>query len=369
MAVDAQPNDTGEAVGVETHCYVDAKRGADDQSTDGSDIRPFKTLAYAYIQNIDTPTKRYLVSAPDDSPESSAQPVWKEPTKTAVKKAQGVLNKHKEKLEKQHAIEEEQQKQRLETLQQAKSIIVKEDSSLPIAVKITIGNKNVELGNGEKKGTRVKVCGRIHRLRVQKHATFITLVDGYGQLQCILAAGNLTKSYDALLFAQGTSIAMYGEMRTVPEGHNSPDGRELWVDYYKVIGHAPSDRDALTNRVSASQNQWDAIMLDNRHLVLRGDAASSVMKVRASVELAFVQAFDKMSFTKVSTPALVQGQVEGGATLFKVPYYHEHAYLTQSSQLYLETVLPSLGNVFSIEKSFRAEKSLSTYSSHVASPS
>jgi asparaginyl-tRNA synthetase len=158
-------------------------------------------------------------------------------------------------------------------------------------------------------------------------------------------------------------------MRTVPEGHNAPDGRELWVDYYKVIGHAPSDRDALTNRVSASQNQWDAIMLDNRHLVLRGNAASSVMKVRASVELAFVQVFDKMSFTKVSPPALVQGQVEGGATLFKVPYYHEHAYLTQSSQLYLETVLPSLGNVFCIEKSFRAEKSLSTYSSHVVSPS
>ena len=83
-----------------------------------------------------------------------------------------------------------------------------------------------------------------------------------------MRSGKLTKSYDALLFAQGTSLAMHGEMRTVPEGHNAPDGRELWVDYYKVIGHTPSDRDALTSRVSASQNQWDAIMLDNRHLVL-----------------------------------------------------------------------------------------------------
>lgn len=350
---------------VKSTIYIDTDTGADDETTIGTESKPYKSLAFAYIQHGGSEGKTYQTRASTTGPtnadgDPAERLVWKEPAKSAVKKAQGALDAHKKKALKQQqaaAQEEEKEKARLKNLEDAKKIVLKEDSSLSKAVKITIGDKNVQLGEGEHKGTRVKVSGRIHRLREQKQATFLTLIDGYGHLQCVLS-GDLTKTYDAMLFAQGTSLTLFGEMRKVLAGQSAPDGRELHVDFYKVIGQSPSDADAITNKVSAQQDQWEAAMLDNRHLVLRGDTASSVMKVRSAVEWAFAKAYRELHFTKISPPAFVQTQVEGGSTLFELDYYGEKTYLTQSSQLYLETGIPSLGNVYCIEKSFRAEKSL-----------
>ncbi len=348
-----------------TTIYVDTDVGLDEESQPGTENKPYKSLAFAYIQQGGSEGKNYLSRASTTGPVSAdgdpaERLVWKDPAKAAVKKAQSALDAHKKKLLKQQqqaAQEAEKEKARLRHLEEAKKIVLKEDPALPKAVKITIGEKNVELGEGDVKGTRVKVSGRIHRLRQQKQATFVTLIDGYGHLQCVLS-GDLTKTYDALTFAQGTSLTLFGEMRKVLAGQSAPDNRELHVDYYKVIGRSPSDAEAITNKVSAQQDQWESAMLDNRHLVLRGDVASSVMKVRSAVEWAFAKAYKELRFTKISPPAFVQTQVEGGSTLFELDYYGEKTYLTQSSQLYLETGIPSLGNVYCIEKSFRAEKSL-----------
>jgi asparaginyl-tRNA synthetase len=124
----------------------------------------------------------------------------------------------------------------------------------------------------------------------------------------------------------------------------------------RIIAKAPGGDESFTNR--APEDGDPSTLLNLRHLALRHDKAAAVMFGRDALENAFHVAYREKSIKKVSPPAIVQTQVEGGATLFAFDYYGEQAFLTQSSQLYVETVLPSLDDVYCIEKSFRAEKSL-----------
>ncbi|KAI9368272.1 hypothetical protein BJX61DRAFT_537387 [Aspergillus egyptiacus] len=348
--------------------YIDEDVGRDDSTATGSESAPYKTLLHALLQQPPSEGTQYLTRKSQTEPsgegaDPAAKLEWKPATKSAMKKATNLYEQRKKKAAKEQelAIREKQEAEKRQLiLEDAKKVVITEDKSLPKPVRIRLDETDpakVKLGTPESEtpGTRVRVLGRVHRLRSQKDMIFLTLADGYGYLQCVLT-GDLVKTYDAMTLTLETSMALHGEMRAVPPKQHAPNNRELHVDYYTVIGHAAGDKEAITTRVAPDSDPQT--LYNNRHLVLRGETASSVMKVRAATLKAFRQAFEELRLTEVTPPAMVQTQVEGGSTLFKFDYYGENAYLTQSSQLYLETCLPSLGDVFCVCPSFRAEKSL-----------
>ncbi|KAJ9284112.1 hypothetical protein DTO021C3_8301 [Paecilomyces variotii] len=337
--------------------YIDEERGIDAPETQGTEAAPFKSLQEAYL--VRGADNEYQVKKKG---EEEYKPAASSALKKAVKYAD-VQRKKREQAAKQAEKKAEEEAAREAILEQAKNIKISEDESLPKAVLINIAETDPKVIGKLRKNkdepkegvVRVRVQGRVQRLAKQGGLIFITLRRGLNLMQCLLS-GQLSKTYDALTLTRETSIEIFGELFEVPAGAHAPLNRELHADYFRIIAKAPGGDDALATRVPEDGDPHT--LLNLRHLTLRHDKPSAVMYVRDVLESAFNTSYRELAIKKVSPPALVQTQVEGGATLFKLDYYGETAYLTQSSQLYLETVLPVLGDVYCIEKSFRAEKSL-----------
>jgi asparaginyl-tRNA synthetase len=99
------------------------------------------------------------------------------------------------------------------------------------------------------------------------------------------------------------------------------------------------------------------LLLDNRHLALRTRKMIEIAKIRTSMFKFLRQWFSDNDWMEITPPLIVKGSVEGGSTLFKLNYFDDVAFLSQSAQLYLEAMIFSLGPVWSLTSSFRAERS------------
>lgn len=279
-----------------------------------------------------------------DSTDDKTGEKWTPVSQSQIKKIKKIWVREQYKSNDKHAKELEDDERREKNLEESKNIKIVQDMTLPKPTLIKI--KKIF----DYKNQRVKIYGWVHRLRRQgKALMFIILRDGSGYLQCVLS-DNLCKTYDALVLQTEATVSVFG---TLIESEKAINGIELKVDYWELIGNAPAGG---IDNVLNEESHVD-IQLDQRHLMLRGEILSKIMIFRAILLRAFREHYHSRDHTEITPPTLVQSQVEGGSTLFKFNYFGEEAYLTQSSQLYLETVLPSFGDSYCIAQSYRAEAS------------
>src|SRR5438445_3569067 len=197
---------------------------------------------------------------------------------------------------------------------------------------------------------QVLVRGWLQNKRTGGGIIFLLLRDGSGVIQCTLRKGKVDeKIFDEFQSARiESSVELRGDVRPDPR---APGGRELQVVEGRVV------HPALEEFPIAKQFHGPEFLLDKRHLFVRGDKMRSILRIRAVVLSAVRQWFENHGFTEVHVPTLTSAAVEGGATLFEVKYFDQKAYLTQSWQLYAEALIASVGNIYTVASSFRAEKS------------
>lgn len=324
--------------------YVHEKSG-NDCSDAGSEQKPYLTLAFAAFSQPEA--KIFVYKQVEDTEEWAYTEISASALKKAKKGADG-LKKKAEKAAKQQEAQKAKDAENAQKLAELELISIVEDTLLPQARKIKL--RAVQ----EHVGSRVTVQGWIHRLRLQKGVAFITLRDGTGFIQAVLA-GDLAKAKITQELTLESTVSIKGVVNKLPEGKTAPGGVELLADFYSVVGLAPCGEDSFSNKVP--ENSDPSLLLDQRHLTMRGEALLAVLRVRAVLLGAVRRFYAEEGLVEVTPPCMVQTQVEGGSTLFKMDYYGEEAYLTQLSQLYLETCLPALGDVYCVQESFRAEKS------------
>lgn len=226
--------------------YVDEKAGS-DETGNGSETAPFLTPFHALLTTFpsaDAELNRPVFTRKADSTERNE---WQPISGAGMKKAKKLLDAHWKKVKKaeegREAAEREakekaerEQKRRAE----AAKVVLVEDASKPRAEKVKIGQLEPH------RGSRVRVFGWVHRLRVQSQMTFITLRDGTGYLQLVLT-GDLVKTLDAFDLVTECTIEVTGELKQVPEGKTAPGGHELVADWWRMIGKAPTGVDAYAS--------------------------------------------------------------------------------------------------------------------------
>ncbi|NOZ75452.1 MAG: asparagine--tRNA ligase [FCB group bacterium] len=198
-------------------------------------------------------------------------------------------------------------------------------------------------------GSQVTLRGWVYKLRSIGKIWFLVLRDGTGLLQCVVVKAEVPEDVFAMesRLTQESSVIVTG---TVREEKRAVGGVELGVSGIEVV-HVAEEYPI------APKEHGTAFLMDHRHLWLRSRLQHAILKVRHQVIKASRDFFDSNGFTLVDSPIFTANAVEGTTNLFKVDYFDQNAYLTQSGQLYQEAGALAFGKSYCFGPTFRAEKS------------
>ncbi len=211
---------------------------------------------------------------------------------------------------------------------------------------------------GQYDDQEVELKGWIHRSRGSNKIRFIVIRDSTGHIQCVAKREPLGDVFFDELKSSliESSVILKGVVKSTDREH----GHEVQITSGMIVGAVNPERPfPITESAMAEADGGETeFLLDNRHLYLRTSRMTTMLKIRSSVFGAVHSYFRNRDFIEYQAPNFVSGAVEGGSTLFEVPYFgRKDVYLTQSWQLYAEAAMPALERLYTMAPSFRAEKS------------
>ncbi|KAH0334275.1 asparaginyl-tRNA synthetase, partial [Aureobasidium melanogenum] len=216
----------------------------------------------------------------------------------------------------------------------------------------------------EETSPEIEVNVYVRTIRKQKRIAFAAVGDG-SSLQPVQAV--LTPD-QALSLSTGDAIKLRGKWQKCPPG--KAQTHELQVSEATKLGY----NDPTTNPIQ-KKYQSPEFLRTLPHLRSRLPFNALVLHLRSQVIGSITNFFNKEGFVQTHPPILTSSDCEGAGEVFTVSsnaskdstqksddgevehFFRTPKYLTVSSQLHLEALAQSVGNVWTLSPTFRAEKS------------
>ncbi|MHA1191373.1 MAG: asparagine--tRNA ligase [Promethearchaeota archaeon] len=197
------------------------------------------------------------------------------------------------------------------------------------------------------KADKVFLRGWVYRERKSNKFVFIVLRDESDIIQCVISKSKVPDLFDeATKLTIESSVKISGELKV---DERAPTGYEVSVTDLKIV--------QISEPFPITEHQSPELLYDNRHLWIRSRKLNAVFKIRHTVVGAIHEFFRSNGYYEFDAPIFQPSMSEGGSTLFEVKYYKDVVYLSQSWQLYAEAGIFSLGKIYNMSPTFRAEKS------------
>ncbi len=197
-------------------------------------------------------------------------------------------------------------------------------------------------------GKTVQVRGWVYRTRSSGGIAFVVMRDSTGIVQVTVKKGSVPDEDFVSATDNGIESSAIVE-GTVAEDKRAPGGYEIRASRFILVGKAEP--------FPITEYQSTELLLDLRHLWIRSREQTAIMRIKDSLLRGARNWFHENDYTEVTPPIITGVAAEDSTSLFQIKYFDRIAFLSQSAQFYLESLIFSCDKVWALTPSFRAEKS------------
>jgi nondiscriminating aspartyl-tRNA synthetase len=196
-------------------------------------------------------------------------------------------------------------------------------------------------------GEEVTVAGWVVRARELAKMRFILLRDMTGEIQVTVRRGGGIPDIE---LGREDVIAVRGK---AVQSRIANAGVEFMPESIEVVNRS---RQPLPVDIAETSQSELETRLNWRFLDLRAPQTRAIFTIQDRLLTSFRGYLTEHGYMEIQPPCIIASASEGGAELFRIPYFERQAFLAQSPQLYKQMCAVSLEKVFTVTPVWRAEK-------------